>query len=100
MRLLGREDVFSYLHIMHANNCLVSGTYKYALNSYISLFKVSPSALLALLIGVTQLQMACQKMSAKKNQLVIQGKYIFTAVYIYIYLKFFYVKNRLHTHTR
>lgn len=73
MRLLGREDVFSYVHIMHANNCLVSGTYKYALNGYISLFKVAPSALLALLIGVTQLQMACQKMSAKKNQLVIQA---------------------------
>ncbi|CAL1681922.1 unnamed protein product [Lasius platythorax] len=73
MRLLGREDVFSYLHIMHANNCLVSGTYKYALNGYISLFKVAPSALLALLIGITQLQMACQKMSAKKNQLVIQA---------------------------
>lgn len=73
MRLLGREDVFSYLHIMHANNCLVSGTYKYALNGYISLFKVAPSALLALLIGVTQLQMACQKMSAKKNQLVVQA---------------------------
>ncbi|XP_029169654.1 general transcription factor 3C polypeptide 3-like [Nylanderia fulva] len=72
MRLLGR-DVFSYLHIMHANNCLVSGTYKYALNGYISLFKVAPSALLALLIGITQLQMACQKMSAKKNQLVIQA---------------------------
>ncbi|KAL6255748.1 hypothetical protein P5V15_012992 [Pogonomyrmex californicus] len=72
MRLLER-DVFSYLHIMHANNCLVSGTYKYALNGYMSLFKVAPSALLALLIGVTQLQMACQKMSAKKNQLVIQA---------------------------
>ncbi|XP_036144134.1 uncharacterized protein LOC105834969 isoform X2 [Monomorium pharaonis] len=72
MRLLGR-DVFSYLHIMHANNCLVSGTYKYALNGYMSLFKVAPGALLALLIGVTQLQMACQKMSAKKNQLVIQA---------------------------
>lgn len=74
MRLLGREDVFSYLNIMHANNCLVSGTYKYALNDYISLFKVAPSALLALLIGVTLLQMACQKASVKKNQLVIQGK--------------------------
>ncbi|XP_071869331.1 general transcription factor 3C polypeptide 3 [Bombus fervidus] len=73
MRLLGREDVFSYLHIMHANNCLISGTYKYALNDYISLFKVVPSALLALLIGVTLLQMACQKFSAKKNQLVSQA---------------------------
>ncbi|EFN71324.1 General transcription factor 3C polypeptide 3 [Camponotus floridanus] len=73
MRLLGREDVFSYLHIIHANNCLVAGTYKYALNGYISLFKVAPNALLALLIGVTQLQMACQKMSVKKNQLIIQA---------------------------
>lgn len=75
MRILGREDIFSYLNIMHANNCLISGTYKYALNDYISLFKVMPSALLALLIGVTLLQMACQKFSSKKNQLVIQGNY-------------------------
>lgn len=73
MRLLGREDVFSYLNIMHANNCLISGTYKYALHDYISLFKVVPSALLALLIGVTLIQMACQKLSVKKNQLVIQA---------------------------
>jgi len=90
MRLLGR-DVFSYLHIMHANNCLVSGTYKYALNGYMSLFKVAPSALLALLIGVTQLQMACQKMSAKKNQLVIQG------VYMCKYIT--RARTRAHTHT-
>lgn len=73
MRLLGRDDIFSYLHIMHANNCLVSGTYKYALNSYVSLFKVAPSALLALLIGVTQMQMACQRIASKKAPLVIQG---------------------------
>lgn len=73
MRQLGKEDVFSYLHILHANNCLVSGTYKYALNDYISLFKVKPSALLALLVAVTCLQMACQKFSSKKNQLVTQG---------------------------
>ncbi|XP_051173690.1 general transcription factor 3C polypeptide 3-like isoform X1 [Leptopilina boulardi] len=72
MRLLGREDVLSYLHILHANNCLVSGTYKYALNDYISLFKIEPNALLALLVAVTLLQMACQKFFAKKNQLVAQ----------------------------
>lgn len=74
MRQLGKVDVFSYLHILHANNCLVSGTYKYALNDYISLFKVNPNPLLALLVAVTLLQMACQKFSAKKNQLVAQGK--------------------------
>lgn len=73
MRLLGRVDAFSYLQVLQANNCLVSGTYKYALNDYVSLFKAGPSALLALLIAVTLLQMACQKFSAKKNQLVIQG---------------------------
>ncbi|XP_015178066.1 PREDICTED: general transcription factor 3C polypeptide 3 [Polistes dominula] len=73
MRLLGREDAFSQLHIMHANNCLVSGTYTYALNDYISLFRVTPNALLALLISVTMLQMACQKNSMKKNQLIIQA---------------------------
>ncbi|XP_046751387.1 general transcription factor 3C polypeptide 3 [Diprion similis] len=73
MRLLGRVEAFSYLHVLHANNCLVSGTYKYALNDYVSLFKVGPSALLALLIAVTLLQMACQRFSVKKNQLVIQA---------------------------
>lgn len=87
MRLLGR-DVLSYLHIMHANNCLVSGTYKYALNGYISLFKVSPSALLALLISITQLQMACQKMSSKKNQLVIQGKKLYLRIHAHICMKY------------
>lgn len=75
MRQLGKEDAFSYLHILHANNCLVSGTYKYALNDYISLFKVKPSALLALLVSITLLQMACQKFSSKKNQLVVQCEF-------------------------
>lgn len=74
MRLLGREeDVFSYLHVLHANNCLVSGTYKYALNDYVSLFKVEPSGMLALLIAVTFLQMSCQKLSAKKHKLATQA---------------------------
>lgn len=73
MRLLGQEDAFSYLHVLHANNCLVSGTYKYALNDYVSLFKVKPSALLGLLISVTFLQMACQKFTAKKHRLFTQA---------------------------
>ncbi|XP_015118075.1 general transcription factor 3C polypeptide 3 [Diachasma alloeum] len=77
MRLLGREDVFSYIHVLHANNCLVSGTYKYALNDYMSLFKVGPSALLALLIGVTFLQMSSQKFSGKKHRLATQAMAFF-----------------------
>lgn len=75
MRLLSREDAFSYRHILNANNCLVSGTYKYALNDYAFLFRVEPSALLGLLIAVTFLQMACQKFAAKKHRLVSQGKH-------------------------
>ncbi|XP_011298657.1 general transcription factor 3C polypeptide 3 isoform X2 [Fopius arisanus] len=73
MRLLGREDIFNYLHVLHANNCLVSGTYKYALNDYVSLFKDGPSAMLALLIAVTFVQMSCQKFSGKKPRLVTQA---------------------------
>lgn len=104
MRLLGREDVFTYLHIMHANNCLVSGTYKYALNAYISLFKVAPSALLALLIGVTQLQMACQKLPSKKNQLLIQGNcpfYVKTHVthYVKILILLYLISRLLFLHS-
>ncbi|XP_034933686.1 general transcription factor 3C polypeptide 3-like isoform X2 [Chelonus insularis] len=72
MRLLGENASF-HLHLLHANNCLVSGTYKYALNDYVSLYKDSPAPLLALLIGVTCLQMACQKYAAKKHRLVIQA---------------------------
>lgn len=73
MRLLTQEDAFSYLHVLHANNCLVSGTYKYALNDYVSLFKVNPSPLLGLLIAITFLQMSCQKFTAKKHRLVTQS---------------------------
>ncbi|XP_044587048.1 general transcription factor 3C polypeptide 3 isoform X2 [Cotesia glomerata] len=73
MRLLGRVDAYSYLHILQANNCLVSGTYKYALNDYVSLFKLYPDPLIAMLIGVTFMQMGCQKFATKKHQLVSQA---------------------------
>lgn len=73
MRKLGKQHTFSELHILHANNCLVSGTYKYALNDYISIFKIKETSLLALLVGVTHLQMACQKFASHKNQIITQG---------------------------
>lgn len=73
MRLLARADVDMHLHILHANNCLIAGTYKYALSEYIALYRVREDPLLAFLIGVTLFQMASQKFSAKKNHLVLQG---------------------------
>ncbi|GLV34483.1 uncharacterized protein CBL_09731 [Carabus blaptoides fortunei] len=73
MRLLLRASVDPYINILHANNCLVAGTYKYALSEYISLYRIQEEPLFALLIGVTFFQIASQKFSVKKDFLVIQG---------------------------
>ncbi|XP_022186685.2 general transcription factor 3C polypeptide 3 [Nilaparvata lugens] len=72
MRLLARRQNHTILSLLHANNCLVSGTYKYALNEYTATFKRDPTPMLAFLVGVTLCQMACQKFSAKKHSLVTQ----------------------------
>lgn len=73
MRLLIRNPQHKALTILHANNCLVAGTYKYALSDYTSVFQKDNSAMMAFLIGVTLCQMACQKFSAKKHSLVTQS---------------------------
>lgn len=73
MRLLARHPNHPALTILHANNCLVAGTYKYALSEYAATFRSNPTPLSAFLIGVTLFQMACQKFSAKKHSLVTQG---------------------------
>ncbi|XP_067001126.2 general transcription factor 3C polypeptide 3 isoform X2 [Anabrus simplex] len=73
MRLLARSTDHKALTLLHANNCLVAGTYKYALSEYATFFKENPCAPVAFLIGVTLFQMACQKFSAKKHSLVTQG---------------------------
>lgn len=73
MRLLARHPNHPALTLLHANNCLVAGTYKYALSEYSATFRSNPSSLSAFLLGVTLFQMACQKFSAKKHSLVTQG---------------------------
>ncbi|XP_069681894.1 general transcription factor 3C polypeptide 3-like isoform X1 [Periplaneta americana] len=73
MRLLARHPNHPALTILHANNCLVAGTYKYALSEYAATFRSNPDPLSAFLLGVTLFQMACQKFSAKKHSLVTQG---------------------------
>nr|CAD7260817.1 unnamed protein product [Timema shepardi] len=73
MRLLFRNPNHQALSILHANNCLVSGTYKYALSEYVAAFSREEGPMLAFLVAVTLFQMACQKFSAKKHSLVNQG---------------------------
>lgn len=59
--------------ILRANYWIVSGTYKYALNDYMRSFKSNPSALLALLIGITYMSIAQQKYTTKKHMLISQS---------------------------
>lgn len=73
MRLLTRCQLDPYINILHANNCLVAGTYKYALSEYISLYRYKEDPLFAFLIAVTLFQIATQKFSVKKDYLVAQG---------------------------
>lgn len=73
MRLLARHPNHPALTLLHANNCLVAGTYKYALSEYAATFRSNPGPLSAFLLGVTLFQMACQKFSAKKHSLVTQA---------------------------
>lgn len=72
-RLFNKTPVHVYLHIIQANYSLSAGTYKYALNDFLSIYKKHPDALLALLIGVTMGSMACQKFTSKKQSLLKQA---------------------------
>lgn len=80
IRLLARFQMSNSLHIMHGNNCLLAGTYKYALSEYTTTFKQEKTPLLAFMIAVTLVQMACQKNTAKKHSLVVQS-HAFLTVY-------------------
>lgn len=73
MRIFHKRDTDPIVHIMQANYCLVSGTYKYALNDYMSINKKTKEPMLSLLIGITLCQMASQKFSAKKHSLITQS---------------------------
>ena len=63
------------LGILNGHNCLVAGTYKYSLGEYMSAFKQDRgnNPLIALMLGLTFVHMACQKFSARKHSLVVQA---------------------------
>lgn len=72
MRQLARNSEHPALGLLHGNNCLVSGTYKYAMHEYSTLFRREEKPMTALLLALTYLQMAAQKFTSKKHQLVAQ----------------------------
>ncbi|XP_046387081.1 general transcription factor 3C polypeptide 3 [Ischnura elegans] len=66
------------LALIHAHNCLISGTYKYALFEYTTLYRNNKSPLVPLLISFSLLHMACQKFTVKKHSLVVQAMALFS----------------------
>ncbi|EEB19830.1 General transcription factor 3C polypeptide, putative [Pediculus humanus corporis] len=72
MRQLSRKPTHPALIMLYANNCFVSGTYKYSLSEYMSVYRQDPSGILAFMISLTLLQMSCQKFTEKKNLLITQ----------------------------
>lgn len=74
-RLIERSEntIDEWPKILRANYWIVSGTYKYALNDYMRIFKGHHSALVALLIGITYMSIAQQKYTTKKHMLISQA---------------------------
>lgn len=74
-RLIERSEniIDEWPKILRANYWIVSGTYKYALNDYMRIFKEHNSALVALLIGITYMSIAQQKYTTKKHMLISQA---------------------------
>lgn len=71
-RTFSKYDVPQYVNVIQGNNYLTSGSYKYAMNDYIALYKDIKDPMLPLLIGVTLTNIACQKYSAKKHSVITQ----------------------------
>lgn len=67
------NEIDEWPKILRANYWLVSGTYKYALNDYMRIFKMTKSPLVALLIGITYISIAQQKFTTKKHVLIAQA---------------------------
>lgn len=75
MRLFLRVDceVDEWPRILRANYYITSGTYKYALNDYMRIFKKTNSPLVALLIGITYISIGQQKFTTKKHTVIAQA---------------------------
>ncbi len=66
---------FKILHFYSIRNFNFSYILQYSLGEYMSAFKQDPdNPLIALMLGLTFVHMACQKFSARKHSLVVQVK--------------------------
>lgn len=74
-RLFIRSDgeVDEWPKALRANYCFLSGTYKYALNDYIRIYKQTKSPMISMLIGITYASIAQQKFTTKKQMLIAQA---------------------------
>lgn len=77
-RLFDRHTPFSsnvppLVYTLIANYCLLSNSYKYALNHYDEIYRRFPSPLIAMILGILYSQIANQKFTNRKQNLVVQG---------------------------
>lgn len=72
IRLLIKNPNDDNALMLYANNCLVAGTYKYALNDYSILSEKYKTPLLSFMIALNMLHIACQKFTTSKHALVTQ----------------------------
>ncbi|XP_046641592.1 general transcription factor 3C polypeptide 3-like [Daphnia pulicaria] len=80
VRLLRKHPKHVCLSVLNGHACLASGTYKRALDAYMSACKIDPdNPLFLLLSAIVLVQLTCQKFSSGKHSLVTQACSFFDA---------------------
>ncbi|XP_050402015.1 general transcription factor 3C polypeptide 3 isoform X1 [Patella vulgata] len=73
-RLLMKNPESIPLGLTNGHNCLLSGSYKNALGEYVNVLRQIPNdPMVNLCVGLCYIHIACQKFSAKKHSLFVQG---------------------------
>ncbi|ESP05339.1 hypothetical protein LOTGIDRAFT_208362 [Lottia gigantea] len=73
-RLLMKNPESIPLGLTNGHNCLLSGSYKNALGEYVNVLRQTPNdPMVNLCVGLCYIHIACQKFSAKKHTLFVQG---------------------------
>lgn len=82
VRLLLKHPEHICLSVLNGHACVASGTYKYALDEYMSACKLEPNnPLFLLLSAIVLVQLTCQKFSSGKHSLVSQASSFFNAYF-------------------
>ncbi|EFX88282.1 hypothetical protein DAPPUDRAFT_311610 [Daphnia pulex] len=80
VRLLRKHPKHVCLSVLNGHACVASGTYKHALDAYMSACKIDPdNPLFLLLSAIVLVQLTCQKFSSGKHSLVTQASSFFDA---------------------